>query len=283
MSENIIVVEASENNLSDLCKLCVPLDRQSDPVFVRGVELKRIWAEDMLKRWGSVAKIAYVDEAPAGLIQYAPVPDEMVVRIICIFVPYREHWRKGIGRRLLNSLIEDMRRPKSWFGGKPPSALVTKPFPGEKPGQYPARDFFIDMGFKQVEEDPSLFYYPLKHGFVYRPVKRSGSNYVPQEDDKGKVVIIYSPSFCPWSYLFLKRSGQEIEKAVQGVCIRWINSSEEPNEAEKRGVSEGVIVNGRLISSFILDDREAFIKEVLAALGESKNSASLSNGKTYRY
>ncbi len=283
MSENIIVVEASENNLYDLCKLCVPLDRQSDPVYVRGVELKRIWAEDMLKRWGSVAKIAYVGEAPAGLIQYAPVPDEMVVRIICIFVPYREHWRKGIGRRLLNSLIEDMRRPKSWFGGKPPSALVAKPFPGEKPGQYPARNFFIDMGFKQVEEDPSLFYYPLKHGFVYRPVKRSGPNYVPQDDDKGKVVIIYSPSFCPWSYLFLKRSGQEIEKAVQGVCIRWINSSEEPNEAEKRGISEGVIVNGRLISSFILDDREAFIKEVLAALGESKHSASLSNGKTYRY
>jgi GNAT superfamily N-acetyltransferase len=248
----------------------VPLERKSDPVFVRGVELKKIWAGDMLKRWGSVAKIAYVGESPAGLIQYTPVPDEMVVRIICIFVPYREHWRKGIGRRLLTSLIEDMRSPKSWFGGKPPSALVTKPFPGEKPGQYPARNFFVDMGFKQVEEDPSLLYYPLKHGFVYRPVERRRPNYVPQEDDKGKVVIIYSPSFCPWSYLFLKKSGQEIGKAVQGVHIRWINSSEEPTEAEKRGISEGVIVNGRLISSFILDDREAFINEVLTALRKSR-------------
>ncbi|MGY0288961.1 MAG: hypothetical protein ACUX7D_09445 [Candidatus Methanodesulfokora washburnensis] len=134
------------------------------------------------------------------------------------------------------------------------------------PGQYPARNFFIDMGFKQVGEDPGLLYYPLKHGFVYRAIKRSRPNYMPQEDGKGKVVIIYGPSFCPWSYLFLKKSGQEIEKAVHGVRIRWINSLEEPAEAEKRGISEGVIVNGRLISSFILDDREAFIKEVLAAL-----------------
>jgi GNAT superfamily N-acetyltransferase len=268
VSENIIVVEASENNLYDLCRLCIPLERQSDPVFMKGVELKRIWAEDMLKCWGSVAKIAYVGEAPAGLIQYAPVPDEMVVRIICIFVPYREHWRKGIGRRLLTSLIEDMRSPKSWFGGKPPLALVTRPFPGEKPGQYPARNFFIGMGFRQVEEDPGLFYYPLKNGFVYRPVERGESKYVPQECDKGKVVIIYSPSFCPWSFFFLKKSEQEIEKAVQGVHVRWINSSEEPTEAEKRGISEGVIVNGRVISSFILDDRVTFIKEVLTALKE---------------
>ncbi|WP_125672144.1 GNAT family N-acetyltransferase [Candidatus Methanodesulfokora washburnensis] len=263
---SITVVEASENNLDDLCMLCMPPDRKNDPVFMKGVELKKIWARDMLKRWGSVAKIAYVGESPAGLIQYTPVPDEMVVRIICIFVPYKEHWRRGVGKKLLTSLIEDMRSPKSWFGGKPPLALVTKPFPGEMPGQYPARNFFIDMGFKQVEEDPSLLYYPLKHGFVYTPVKQSRPSYMPQKDDKGKVVIIYGSSFCPWSYLFLKKSGQEIEKAVHNVRIRWINSLEEPAEAEKRGISEGVIVNGRLISSFILDDREAFIKEVLAAL-----------------
>lgn len=136
------------------------------------------------------------------------------------------------------------------------------------PGQYPARDFFKDMGFKQVEEDPSMLYYPLKQSFVYRPIKRRESVYMPQEDDKGKVVIMYSPSFCPWFYFFLKKSEQEIGKAVQGLHVRWINSSEEPAEAEKRGISEGLIVNGRLIRTFILDDREAFLKEVFAALKE---------------
>ncbi|MGY0288960.1 MAG: hypothetical protein ACUX7D_09440 [Candidatus Methanodesulfokora washburnensis] len=92
---SITVVEASDNNLDNLCMLCVPPDRKNDPVFMKGVELKKIWAGDMLKRWGSVARIAYVGESPAELIQYTPVPDEMVVRIICIFVPYREHW-KGV-------------------------------------------------------------------------------------------------------------------------------------------------------------------------------------------
>ncbi len=266
MEESIRVVEASESNLDDLCGLCVPPERQAAPGFMMGVELKKNWARGMLKRWGSVAKIAYLGETPAGLIQYVPVPEEMVVHITCIFVPHKKHWGKGIGKRLLSSLIEDMKRPKSWFGGEPPSALVTRPFPGEKPDQYSARDFFKHMGFKQVDEDTGLLYYPLKQGSVYRPAGRREPVYVPQEDDKGKVVIIFSPSFCPWSYFFLMKSGQEIEKAVPGISIRWINGSEEPIEAEKRGISEGVIVNGRLIRSFILDDREAFIKEVLAAL-----------------
>ncbi|MEM3569171.1 MAG: GNAT family N-acetyltransferase [Thermoproteota archaeon] len=267
MEEAIRIVEAAESNLNDLCELCVPLERQADQSFMKGVELKKIWAMDMLKQWGSVAKIAYLEGTPAGLIQYVPIPEEMVIYITCIYVPHREHWRRGIGKRLLTSLIEDMSRPKSWFGGKPSSALVTRPFPGEKTGQYPASRFFKDMGFKQVEEDPGLLYYPLKQGFVYQPVRRGEPAYVPQEDDRGRVVIIYSPSFCPFSYFFLKKAEQEIEKAVPGISVRWINGSEEPNEAKKRGISEGIIVNGRLIRAFVLN-RATFIKEVLAALKE---------------
>jgi hypothetical protein len=63
---------------------------------MKGVELEKIWARGMLERRGSVAKIAYVGESPAGLIQYTPVPDEMVVRIICILVPYKEHRSRGL-------------------------------------------------------------------------------------------------------------------------------------------------------------------------------------------
>ncbi len=219
MEEIIRIVEAAENNLDDLCRLCVPPERQADRSFMKGVELKKIWAMDMLKRWGSVAKIAYLGDALAGLIQYTPIPEEMVVYITCIYVPRREHWRRGVGRRLLTSLIEDVRNPKSWFGGESSSALVTRPFPGEKSGQYSAKSFFKDMGFKQVEEDPGLLYYPLKQGFAYRPVEQRRPDYVPQEGDKGKVIIIYSPSFCPFSYFFLEKAEQEIEKAVPGVRI----------------------------------------------------------------
>ncbi|MGQ9690961.1 MAG: GNAT family N-acetyltransferase, partial [Thermoproteota archaeon] len=241
MKDDIRVIEVSEKNIDDLCQLCVTSEKRYDASFMKGTELKKTWVKDTLSRWGAVAKIAYLGETPAGLIQYMPIPDEMVVRIICIFVPHREHWRKGIGRQLLTSLVKDMRNPKSWFDGESPSALVTRPFPGEQHGQYSARSFFKDMGFKQVEEDPSLLYYPIRHGFIYKPIEREESNYIPQEDDKGKVVILYRPSFCPFSYVFLKRSEQEIEKAVPDISIRWINSSEEPAEAERRGISDGII------------------------------------------
>ncbi|MEM3029881.1 MAG: GNAT family N-acetyltransferase [Thermoproteota archaeon] len=264
--ESIRVVEVSEENIGDLCSLCVPSERLGDSIFMKGVELKKTWVKDMLRRWGSVAKVAYLGETPAGFIQYVPIPDERVVHITCIFVPRREHWRKGIGRRLLTSLIEDMRRPKEWFGGEPPLALVTKPFPGEKPGQYPARSFFKDMGFKQVEANPNLLYYPLKQDFKYVPPEQEEPNYFPQEDDKGKAVILYNPSFCPFSYFFLKKSEQEIEKAIPGISIRWINGSEEPEEIERRGISGGIIVNARLIRASLLVNRDAFLREVFDAL-----------------
>lgn len=264
--ESIRVVDVSEETIDDLCWLCVSPERREDPNFVKGVELKKTWVRDMNKRWGSVAKVAYLENTPAGLIQYIPVPDERVIRILCIYVPRKEHWRKGIGRRLLTSLIEDAGKPKDWFGGEQTLALVAKTFPGEKPGQYSAQSFFKDMGFKQVGEEPNLLYYPLRCDFVYKPLERSEPNYVPQDEDRGKVVIIYTPSFCPFSYVFLKRSEQEIERNIPGVRIRWINSSEEPFEVEKRGISEGIIVNSRLIKSFVLD-RDAFLEEVRSAIG----------------
>lgn len=36
--------------------LCVPFKR-NDPDFMKGVELKKIWVEDMLRRWGQLLKL----------------------------------------------------------------------------------------------------------------------------------------------------------------------------------------------------------------------------------
>jgi len=262
------VVDVTEGNVDDLCRLCIPPEGIDEPNFVKGVELKKRWAMDMIERWGGVAKLAYFEDSPAGMLQYEPIPVEKVVRIICIFVPHREHWRKGIGRRLLTSLIEDMKKPRIWFNNEAPLALVTRTFPGELPGQYPAQSFFMAMGFEQMGDDPNLLYYPLRRDFVYSPVEIRKTNYIPQEENKGKALIIYRPSFCPWGYVFLKRAEQEMEKAVPGISIRWINSLEEPTEVKRRGIFEGIIVNAKLIKSFLLEDREVFINEVLNALKE---------------
>jgi len=240
---------------------------RGDPFFIRGMEEKRKWALDMLKRWGPFAKLAYVGSSAVGLIQYKPHTSEKVVYIYCIYVPEKQYWRMGIAKKLLSSLVEAMMKPQRWFNNESALALTVKTFPGEQPGQYPARLFFTKMGFKQVGDDPDFLYLPLKEGFIYKPVAEKQVEYIPQDEDRGRVLIIYGPSSCPFSYIFLKRAEQAMEALAPGVPIRWMNWAEEPEEAERRGNVEGFIVNARYIRSFVLN-KEAFQKEVMDALHE---------------
>lgn len=262
--EEVRISEVTAENVEDLCRVCIPPERIADPAFTKGREEKRKWAQEMLRMWGGCAKLAYVGSTPVGLIQYKPVPRERVVYIHCIFVHEKEHWRKGIGKRLLANLIEDMRRPRAWFDGQPALALVTKTFPGELPDQYPARQFFKGKGFQQVGEDPDYLYYPLEEGFVYPPGQEEEACYIPQGEDRGKAVIIYGPSFCPFAYVFLVKAAQVVKEIIPGIPVRWISRSGEPGEVEKRGGFEGCVVNARPIKSFVLD-REAFQREVVEA------------------
>jgi GNAT superfamily N-acetyltransferase len=263
----IIVIRDVDNaNIDDLCRLCVTEKNRDDPVFRRGMEEKRKWATDMLKRWGHFAKLAYVDSSAAGFIQYEPLPDDKIVHVHCIYVPEERFWRRGIARKLFSSLVEDAKKPWSWFHDESAQALTTRTFPGEQPGQYSARLFFTKMGFWQVGDDPDFLYLPLKERFIYKPQEAHKIEYIPQGEDEGKVLIIYGPSSCPYSYVFLKRAEQAITEIAPGIPIRWMNSAEVPDEVKKRGNVEGCIVNAMYIKSFILN-KEAFQKEVIEALG----------------
>ena len=204
--EEISVRDVTRGNVEALCRICIPPDRWTDPIYTSGMELKRAWALEMLDRWGACAKLAYRGSAAAGMIQYWPVPDQCVIHIGCIYVPAERNWGRGIGTRLLSDLLEEAEGLTEWFEGEPPAALVTRTFPGERPGQLSARLFLQRKGFKLVGDDPDLLYYPLRPGFVYRPRQERGPSYVPQEEDKGKTVFIYGPSPCPYAYVFLKRA-----------------------------------------------------------------------------
>ena len=104
--KGISVREVTNENVDELCRICVPPEKRTDHIFMTGMELKRKWALEMLERWGTCAKLAYRGSTPVGMIQYWPVPEQRVVRIHCIYVPEEENWGKGIGTRLLSSLIE---------------------------------------------------------------------------------------------------------------------------------------------------------------------------------
>ena len=266
--EKVCVVDVGEETIQNLCQVCVPSGRRDDPDFITGMEEKRKWAIRMLHKWGAFAKLAYRGSTAVGLIQYKPIPSERVVFIYCIYVPESEHWRKGVASQLLSSLIEEMEEPKAWFDDQLPLAMVTETFPGEKPGQYTAHRFFTNKGFKPAGEKPNLLYYPLMNDYVYRPIGEKEVKYIPQEEDKGKAVIIHGSSSCPYSYSFLKLAEASVREVAPGLPVRWINHLLEPEEVNKRGLREGCIVNAKHIKTFVLH-KAGFEEDVGRALKDT--------------
>jgi GNAT superfamily N-acetyltransferase len=184
---NIEIKDVNAGNLRDLINLCIPVERKEDELFKEGAKVKEKWAIQVMKMYGSFAKLAYLKGKPAGMIQYLPYPKEKFINITCTFVPEKENLRKGIGKMLLNALIEEASEPKPYFENEIPYALITWAF--QVPGRYPQHEFYLKMGFKQVSKDePFLLYYPLKEGFVYSP---EAKEYMPQGEDKGKALIFY--------------------------------------------------------------------------------------------
>ncbi|MEM2975336.1 MAG: GNAT family N-acetyltransferase [Candidatus Bathyarchaeia archaeon] len=243
-------------SIDDLIDLCIPPDRKNEPYFVEAKRAKRKWATHLLGKHECIAKLAYLDAKPVGLIQYRLVPEERVVKIQCIFVPEKENLRKGIGKALLKALISETTENPATL------ALVTHAF--RVPGRYPQNEFYIKMGFKKVtEDDPFLLYYPLKAGYVYQPKEEK---FTPQKEDFGKALIFYDPS-CPFSIYFSERIKESIREVAPNLPIRMINMFEEQEEVKIRGQVPTCAVNGQPIKAFFLD-KENFHKEVKEALAK---------------
>ncbi|MEM3580381.1 MAG: GNAT family N-acetyltransferase [Candidatus Bathyarchaeia archaeon] len=212
--------------------------------------------------FGGIAKMAYLNESPVGLIQYQPKPKEKILEITCIFVPDKQNQQKGVGKALLNALLRDAEKPKPHFDNEPPLALVTWAF--GVPGYFPQNMFYLKMGFKKVvESDPFLLYYPLKEGYIYHP---KAGKFTPQAEDRGKAVIFYDPS-CPFCMYFAEQIKTSINEVAPNLPMRMINMFEEREEVEKRGQVPYCAVNGKPITAFFMD-KENFQKEVKMALAE---------------
>jgi len=266
--EKTFAVNISRELIPEFSRFCVPEDRAKDESFLRGVALKEAWVRDKLDRGEPFARIAILEGGIAGIVQFQPVPEEGIFHLLCIFVPRKEHWRKGIGSLLLDSLIEEARKPQDWNGGKPAFGITVWAFSGEAEGQLSMKDFFLKRGFRPSPDDPDLLSLPLEEGFRLKR-KKKPPLYVRQDEDKGRVVILYGPSFCPWEYYFCKLAEQAIEKLAPEIPIRWVNWAEEPEEFQKRGGFEGIVVNGIPIKAFVLE-KEEFLREICGALSLEK-------------
>ena len=159
-------------------------------------------------------------------------------------------------------MIRDMRKPKFYFDNKPPRALVVWAF--DVPGYFPQSRFFEKMGFKRASAGGPLLYYPLEKGYRYLPKER---RYIPQEEDKGKVLLFYEPS-CPFCIYFIGQKKRVIREVAPNIPIETINILDKPEEFERRGGAYHCIVNMKPIKSSIIN-KEKFREEVIKALTEN--------------
>ena len=89
------VKEVEPEEVDSLVNLCVPPKNRNFPSIVEGIRAKQNWARKSIELFGGVAKIAYLNDSPTGLIQYQPKLEEKVLEITCIFVPERWNQRRG--------------------------------------------------------------------------------------------------------------------------------------------------------------------------------------------
>jgi len=165
------VVNLTLDLLTDLpspCGSCVFWEL--DPVAgTRAVESgdpgleKEAWVSATLLEWGSCGKLAYVDEAPAGYVLYAPpayvprsmafptapVSSDAVLLMTARVIP--EFEGSGLGRMLIQTVAKDLLRHnvralEAYGDAQPPAD-------GSRTCLVPA-DYLLSIGFKTVRPHP---------------------------------------------------------------------------------------------------------------------------------
>lgn len=171
---NTEIVDLTEENLRDVpewpahpfsCKYCIYWEYPEecvDPVTKRKEEMfakKLAWLRRTLKDFGDCGKLLYVDGKGVGYAQYAPPghlpnsaeydsgpPSDDAVLIACLFVAQEQYRGKGLGSKLLCSIVATLR-------GRGLKAIETfgrKGDPGNPSGPV---EFYLRNGFKVHKDD----------------------------------------------------------------------------------------------------------------------------------
>ena len=119
--------DVSTENIDDLVNICVSQSGVSHAKTLKEGRLrKKSWIGKALNAFGSCAKIAYVKGEPIGFVEFYPVQmfpilrhmlkDRKTILITCVFVGgkrtqglQREYQGRGVGSRLVQALIEDLK------------------------------------------------------------------------------------------------------------------------------------------------------------------------------
>jgi len=164
----IEIRDVTNQNIDDLVGLCAPRweDERHAKTLKEGGLRKREWIERGLKRFGVCAKVAYLEKNPVGFVEFYPMSafpllpkrDKRTMLITCVFIPNKALQKMGIGSRLVQALIDDLKcRPLQSFDDERAEEIAIGSwgchtgFPESLPR---FRNFFFKSGFKEDPEFP---------------------------------------------------------------------------------------------------------------------------------
>lgn len=149
----IVIKDLSEENFDD--HPCFKYSRTTK----RTIAITKDWLRKVNSKFGSCVKVAYVDNKPVAMVQYAPIdifphviqPNaHKTILIHCIYIANKKYVGKGIGRKLIEALINDLRKPHLYLNGEKFEKIEAIAGKG-RPGPAGPVEFFTKLGFKVVK------------------------------------------------------------------------------------------------------------------------------------
>jgi GNAT superfamily N-acetyltransferase len=260
------VRDITEDNVNDALDVCTPEKMLSNPSYRQGLKVRKEWLLSLIRTVGCCCKIAYTNKKPVGIIQFNPlhrIPYFVTKRrdilyIHCIFVK-RESRSQGIGSKLLEALINDMKKPNPLFENQPCRVLVTT---ARERYAFKQPSYFRLKSFSEVKGNPDAGL--VNWLFEKEPAESLGiSSYGPIQMTEQGVTIFYDPC-CQYCIYFNENIGKLVNELRSGISVREFNLWDEPQEALKRGVTSRVTyINGTPI---LFWDPEQFREAIRKAL-----------------
>ena len=247
------VREIDPESFDDLLYIC-PVKHLSDPYIRKGITIKKRWFNAVYEKYGSPVRVCYVDDKPVSQVLYFPEyiapyigkPRPGVLWINCIYNPYPEYHRLGCGRRLIDSIIMDIRSNKTLFKDLNKCKFIST-YPFDTGEFYPMTKFFMKMGFKTY--DNIEYFYEFEE-CSYSKLEKP--KYESRPEDMSKAYIFYEP-WCEYSYRFAILLEEKIKELCKeydvGLDIEILDAWLNPKEYTKMGWNI-LIVKSHIVRSF---------------------------------
>ena len=157
-----------EKTIDDLVGLCTPkLNDQRHAQTLKEAGLrKKEWIQKALKRFGICAEVAYLDDKPVGFIEFysmsafplLPKRHKRTIMLTCVFIPDRSLQKRGIGSKLVQTLICDLKKVSlPSFGGQKADEIAIGSWgchTGFPDSLVHFRSFFLKNGFAEDSTFP---------------------------------------------------------------------------------------------------------------------------------